>query len=60
MSGEGLRTVTTALQAFASINSKCENVMSAGIVLVIIPTLFLFLFLQKYILSGITAGAVKE
>jgi arabinogalactan oligomer/maltooligosaccharide transport system permease protein len=35
------------------------GVFSAGAVLVAIPTVALFQFLQRYIVGGMTAGAVK-
>jgi len=34
--------------------------LSAGIVISLIPVLIMFYFAQKYIISGLTAGAVKE
>lgn len=36
------------------------EVVFAGVVICIIPTLVLFLFLQKYIYSGLVSGSVKE
>jgi raffinose/stachyose/melibiose transport system permease protein len=35
------------------------NLVSADIVLTSLPVLFVFVFGQKYIVGGITAGAVK-
>ena len=35
------------------------NVICAGVILIMIPTLIVFLALQKYIYNGFTAGAVK-
>ncbi len=35
------------------------SAFSAGAVMAMIPVIILFLFLQKYIVSGLTAGAVK-
>ncbi|MGB5550720.1 MAG: sugar ABC transporter permease, partial [Thermoanaerobaculia bacterium] len=32
---------------------------AAGSIIVSIPVVLLFLFLQKYLVSGLTAGAVK-
>jgi arabinogalactan oligomer/maltooligosaccharide transport system permease protein len=34
-------------------------VFTAGAVLAALPVMILFLFLQKYIVGGLTAGAVK-
>jgi ABC-type glycerol-3-phosphate transport system permease component len=31
----------------------------AGVVISILPVLIIFLFLQRYFVSGLTAGAVK-
>ena len=60
MSSPQLRTVTTALQTFQGISSQKQNLMTASIIMVMIPTILLFLFFQKYIFSGITAGSIKE
>lgn len=54
------KTVSTALYAFSGENNTQWNIMSAGILLALIPTLILYLFMQKYIYSGVTNGAVKE
>jgi multiple sugar transport system permease protein len=54
-----LRTVATALNTFSGDKTAQWPLMSAAIILVAIPTLVLYLFLQRYILSGITEGAVK-
>ena len=36
------------------------EIIFAGIVICIIPTLIIFLTLQKYIYSGLVSGSVKE
>ena len=54
-----LRTVTTAILAFVSDQTANWGVVSAGILIMMIPTVILYVFLQKYIISGVTAGAVK-
>jgi len=33
---------------------------AAGIVRIILPTVLIYIFFQRYILAGVTAGAVKE
>jgi multiple sugar transport system permease protein len=33
---------------------------AVGIIIIMIPTILIYLFFQKYILAGVTAGAVKE
>jgi len=53
-------TLATGLQQFISDPySKDWSMFAAGAVLSAIPSLVLFLFLQKYITSGLTGGAVK-
>ena len=55
-----LRTVTTSILAFVSDQTSNWGVVSAGIIIVMLPTIILYLFMQKYIISGVTAGAVKS
>jgi multiple sugar transport system permease protein len=54
-----LRTVTTAIMMFSYDRNSQWNVMAAGILAVMIPTLILYLFAQRSIIAGITEGAVK-
>ena len=53
-------TLAVGLYAFVSqlFNSNWP-VFTAGAVLAALPVMILFLFLQKYIVGGLTAGAVK-
>jgi arabinogalactan oligomer/maltooligosaccharide transport system permease protein len=54
------RTVAVGLQSFvASQFSTNWGAFAAGSVLASIPVVLLFLSLQRYIVSGVTAGAVK-
>jgi multiple sugar transport system permease protein len=53
------KTVSTALYTFSGENNTQWNVMSASVLLALIPTLVLYFLLQKYIYSGVTNGAVK-
>lgn len=55
-----LRTVTTAILAFVSDQTANWGVVSAGILIMMVPTIILYVFLQKYIISGVTAGSVKS
>lgn len=55
-----LMTVTTALIVFQGNRVNDESLMSAAIVMIMIPTVAAFLLLQKYIFNGITVGAIKE
>ena len=34
--------------------------LAAGIIIIMIPTVILYLIFQKHILAGVAAGAVKE
>jgi arabinogalactan oligomer/maltooligosaccharide transport system permease protein len=56
----GSTTLAVGLYAFVSqlFNSNWP-VFTAGAVLAALPVMVLFLFLQKYIVGGLTAGAVK-
>ncbi len=54
-----LKTVTTALMKFSYDRNSNWTVMGAGIITVMIPTLVMYLGLQKFILAGITDGAIK-
>lgn len=54
-----LRTVATALNTFASDKMANWPLMSAAIVFVALPTLVIYLLLQKQIIGGVTDGAVK-
>jgi ABC-type glycerol-3-phosphate transport system permease component len=56
--GEG--TVSMMLFQFIGFNSgTTEAVILAAVVLIILPTLIGFFFVQRYIYAGITQGAVK-
>jgi multiple sugar transport system permease protein len=59
MPSEELGTISTALFRFKGpFGAHWENI-SAGAVLVIVPTLAVFLFLQRYIYNGFARGATK-
>lgn len=55
-----LRTITIAIMNFFNNRNAQWNVMSAGIFAVLLPTMVLYLYLQKYIFAGVSMGAVKE
>jgi raffinose/stachyose/melibiose transport system permease protein len=59
MPSQKLKVVSTAIYSFVGPNAAQLNVISAGILIIFIPTLLLFLFLQRYIFAGVTNGAVK-
>lgn len=54
-----MRTVQIGIGMLLDAESADYNVMMAGVVIVLFPTLLIFTFGQKYILSGALAGAVK-
>jgi multiple sugar transport system permease protein len=59
MPSQKLRVVSTAIYSFVGPNAAQLNVISAGILIIFIPTVLIFLFLQKFIFAGVTSGAVK-
>ncbi|GAA2729641.1 carbohydrate ABC transporter permease [Streptomyces nogalater] len=59
MPSEDLGTISTALFRFKGpFGAHWENI-SAGTILVIVPTLVVFLFLQRYLYNGFAQGATK-
>ena len=54
-----MRTVQIGIGMLLDAESADYNVMMAGVIIVMLPTLLLFTLGQKYILSGALAGAVK-
>ncbi len=55
-----LRTLTTFIMNFANAQQGSWQLLAAGIIIVMISTIIIYVFFQKYILAGVTAGAVKE
>lgn len=60
MPNNKLKTLTTFLMDYAGAQQGSWQKLSAAIVIVMIPTVIIYIFFQKYILEGISAGAVKE
>ena len=56
---DNVRTLPVAQQAFIGQQISYHNLAAAACLLSIIPMFLLFLFLQKFIVKGIAAGAVK-
>ncbi|WP_276355856.1 carbohydrate ABC transporter permease [Cohnella caldifontis] len=54
-----LAVVSAAIYNFVGPNAAQLNVISAGILIIFIPTVIVFLLLQRFIFSGVTSGAVK-
>ena len=59
MPGKGLGTISTSLFRFIGPYNAHWQVICAGVIITILPTLIVFLFLQKYIYNGLTQGAVR-
>ncbi|MDR2252708.1 MAG: carbohydrate ABC transporter permease [Bifidobacteriaceae bacterium] len=59
MPSRDLGVISTSLYRFKGPYGAQWEVIAAGTILVILPTLVLFLFLQRHIYRGLVAGAVK-
>lgn len=59
MDQEAMYTAPVGLRFFVGGFSQQWGYFAAGSIIVSIPVVFLFLFLQKYLVSGLTAGSVK-
>lgn len=57
--GNKSRTLPLALYYFKSQFGSNYGVMFAASIIVIIPSIIVFIMLQKHVISGLTAGAVK-
>lgn len=57
---ERLKTLPVAINSFIMKYDINWGALSAGIVVSIIPTMLAFVYIQKYIASGLVSGAVKE
>ncbi|MFC0627230.1 carbohydrate ABC transporter permease [Kribbella deserti] len=60
LNSDSNKTVPAALNGFISSFNIDWGSMSAAAVLSILPTMVLFAFASRYIVEGLTAGAVKE
>lgn len=56
---KSLYTIPIATQAFYGTYSTDIGLVMAALLLAMLPILILYLFLQKHIVAGVTAGAVK-
>ncbi len=59
LSSDNKLTVPVALNSFISKAGVSWDIMSAGIVVALLPTMVIFAFGQKYIVAGLTEGGVK-
>ncbi len=60
MPNNKLRTLTTFLMNYANAQQGSWQTLAAGIIIIMLPTILLYVFFQRYILAGMVAGAVKE
>ena len=51
--------ITRGLIVFQGVYGSNWPTLAASVLMLTLPMLVLFLFLQRYIISGLTAGAVK-
>ena len=54
-----MRTITRLLNELTSQEGTNYGLMAAAVTLVVVPVVIVYIFLQKYIIKGMTAGAVK-
>lgn len=54
-----MRTVTVALATFFGPNNNNIGWVAAGSLMAALPVTFLYLFLQRYFITGLSSGAVK-
>ncbi|MFD7920874.1 carbohydrate ABC transporter permease [Streptomyces sp. NPDC059740] len=59
MTNDTTRTLAVGLQAYASENNVYWNQVMAASLVVSVPVVAGFLLLQRYLVAGLTAGAVK-
>ena len=59
ISDENLRTITVNLYMFKSATNAQWNLLIAGLVVSMLPIIIIYIAGQKYITSGLTAGAIK-
>lgn len=60
ISADAWRTVPVGLLHFQGQFSSRYTELMAGVLISILPILLIYIFLQRYMVSGLTAGALKE
>lgn len=60
ISADAWRTVPVGLLHFQGQFSSRFTELMAGVLISILPILIIYIFLQRYMVSGLTAGALKE
>ena len=59
LTSDELYPITRGLIVFEGLYGSNWPALAAAVLMLMVPMLVLFLFLQRYIISGLTAGAVK-
>ena len=59
LTNQNLYPVTRGLIVFEGVYGSNWPALAAAVIMLMIPMLILFMFLQRYIISGLTAGSVK-
>ena len=59
LTNDDLYPITRGLIAFEGVYGSDWPKLSAAVLMLMVPMLVLFMFLQRYIISGLTSGAVK-
>lgn len=59
INNNNMKTLTVGLASIAGEYSSNYGIMAAGLMFALVPVLIIYIFLQKYIVEGMTAGAVK-
>jgi ABC-type sugar transport system, permease component len=54
-----VRTVQIGISQLYDSDSEQIGLMMAGVIVVIVPSLSIFVFMQKQLINGLMAGAVK-
>lgn len=60
LTGVNARTITTGLAEFVTVTGTNWGAMAAVAIVCILPALVFLVFVQRYIITGLTFGAVKE
>ncbi len=59
LSNDDLYPVTRGLIAFEGLYGSNWPALASAVLILMVPMLILFMFMQRYIISGLTSGAVK-
>jgi multiple sugar transport system permease protein len=60
LTGNDTKTITVSLSAMVTHRGTLIGILSAGTIIAIIPMILLSIFVKKYLIEGLTFGAVKE